>query len=114
MKKGDVVLITFPFTDLSSVKVRPALVISNDSYNEIQDDTVLLLITTNVSRLSPDDYLLESENPEFTDTGLSKPSVFRVGKIHTLKKTLLRRKLGFVGSGILKEIEDRLHNLLQL
>jgi len=114
MKKGDVVLITFPFTDLSSVKVRPALVISNDSYNEIQDDTVLLLITSNVSRLSPDDYLLESENPEFADTGLKKTSVFRVGKIHTLKKTLLRYKLGFVGSGILKEIEDRLHNLLQL
>ncbi|GAX62371.1 plasmid maintenance toxin/cell growth inhibitor [Candidatus Scalindua japonica] len=114
MKKGDVVLITFPFTDLSSVKVRPALVISNDSYNEIQDDTVLLLITSNITRLSPDDYLLESENPEFANTGLKNPSVFRVGKIHTLKKTLLRSKLGFVGSGILKEIEDRLRNLLQL
>ncbi len=48
MKKGDVVLVTFPFTDLSSVKVRSALIISNDSYNEIQDDTVLFLITSNV------------------------------------------------------------------
>ncbi len=72
MKKGEVVLVAFLFTDLTSVKVRPALVISNDSYNEIQDDTVLLLITSNVSRLSSDDYLLESENREFTDTGLNK------------------------------------------
>lgn len=114
MKKDDVVLISFPFTDLTSVKVRPALVISNDSYNETQDDIVLLLITSNISRVSSDDYLLESENTVFTDTGLKKTSVFRVGKIHTLRKTLLVSKLGFVGSGILREIEGRLRNLLQL
>lgn len=114
MKKGDVVLVTFPFTDLTSVKVRPALVISNDSYNAIQDDIVLLLITSNISRLSSDDYLLESENTEFAGTGLKKASVFRVGKLQTLKKTLLVSKLGIAGSGILMEIENRLRNLLEL
>ena len=114
MKKGDVVLITFPFTDLTSVKVRPALVISNENYNQAQDDIILILITSNVARITPDDYLLESENPEFPDTGLKTSSAFRVGKIQTLKKNLLRSKLGFVGPSILKEIEDRLHRLLQL
>ena len=114
MKKGDVVLVTFPFTDLSSVKVRPALVISNDSYNEVQDDIVLLLITSNVSRLSPDDYLLKSENTEFTNTGLMQTSTFRVGKIITLHKKLLNSKLGFIGPNTLKEIEGKLRNLLQL
>ncbi len=114
MRKGDVVLVTFPFTDLSSVKVRPALTISNDSYNACQDDIVLLLITSKVSNISPDDYLLESDNPEFAVTGLRKTSVFRIGKIHTLKKTLINSKLGIIGPSVLKEIEDRLRNLLQL
>ena len=74
----------------------------------------MILITSNVTRITTDDFLLESENPEFADTRLKKPSVFRVGKIQTLRKTLLVSKLGFVGSGILREIEGRLRKLLQL
>ncbi len=114
MKKGEVVLITYPFTDLSRKKVRPALVISNDNYNTKQDDIVLLLITSNVSRLSPDDYVLDTNNPEFKNTGLKEASAFRVGKIQTLKKTLLNSRLGFAGSKTLKEIERKLRNLLQI
>ena len=114
MKKGDVVLISFPFTDLTSLKVRPALVISNDSYNGIQNDIVLLLITSKVSRVTQDDYLLKATNTEFKETGLRQTSVFRVGKIQTLNKTLLVSRLGFVGPCILVEIENRLRDLLHL
>lgn len=114
MKKGDVVLVSFPFTDLSTIKVRPALIISNDNYNIRQDNIVLLLITSKVINTYPDDYLLKSDNPEFTDTGLKKTSIFRTSIIQTLKKTLLSSRLGFVGPSILSEIEDRLRNFLEL
>lgn len=114
MKKGDVVLIKYPFTDLSSTRVRPALVISNVDYNTIQDDIILLLITSNVSRQTPDDYVLGTDNPEFEDSGLKKASTFRVGKIQTLRKELLHGILGFVGPNTIKEIDDRLRKLLQL
>ncbi len=114
MKRGTVVLIRYPFTDLSSIKVRPALVISNDNYNANQDDVVFLLITSNISRISPDDYVLETTNPEFKNTGLSQASAFRMGKIVTLKNNLLKRELGIAGPNTLKEIEKRLRNLLQL
>lgn len=114
MKRGDVVLIRFPFTDLSSTKVRPALIISNENYNTHQEDVILLLITSNISRMSSDDYLLDSRNPEFKDTGLKQASAFRVGKIQTLNRKLINSKLGFVGPNTLKETEKRLRNLLQL
>ena len=114
MKKGDVVLIVAPFSDRSSIKLRPALVISNENYNSKQDDVVVLLITSNVSRISTDDYVLKDSNPEFENTGLKKASAFRVGKIVTLNKKIFIRKLGFVGPNTLKEIEKRLRNLLQL
>ena len=114
MKKGDVVLISFPFTDLSNAKVRPALVISNESYNVCQDDIVLLLITSKVDNIHTDDYLLKSDNPEFTDTGLKQSSVFRTSKIQTLKKTLLMRNLGVVGTSTLSEIDNRLRKFLEL
>ncbi|MHC4197452.1 MAG: type II toxin-antitoxin system PemK/MazF family toxin [Planctomycetota bacterium] len=114
MKRGDVVLIRFPFTDLSSTKVRPALIISNENYNSKQDDVVLLLITSNVSRVSPDDGILDSNDTEFKDTGLKQTSAFRVGKIQTLNKKLINSRLGLVGSNTLSKIEVRLRNLLQL
>ncbi len=112
MKRGDIVLIRFPFTDLSSTKVRPALVISNENYNTNQYNVVLLLITSNISRISSEDYLLNTNDPEFKNTGLKQASTFRVGKIHTLNKKLLKWKLGSVGYNTLKEIENRLRNLL--
>lgn len=114
MKRGDIVLIHFPFTDLTSTKVRPALVISSENYNTNQEDVVFLLITSNTSRITQDDYLLDRNNPEFNNTGLKKESVFRVGKVQTLNKKILVSKLGFAGINTLKEIENRLRNLLQL
>lgn len=114
MKKGEVVLIIYPFTDLVRTKVRPAVVISNDTYNAKQNDVVLLLITSNTSRLNPDDYVLKDSDPEFKNTGLRQASTFRVGKIITLHKKLLNSKLGFAGPNTMKEIEKRLRNLLQL
>lgn len=40
-KQGDILLIPFPFTDLSSTKQRPVLVLSNTKYNESNQDIVV-------------------------------------------------------------------------
>ncbi len=75
---------------------------------------VVLLVTSNTSRITPDDYVLKDSNPEFKNTGLRQASAFRVGKITTLHKKLLNSKLGFAGPNTMKEVENRLRNLLQL
>ncbi len=63
MKRGTIVLINASFTDLSGTKTRPALIIiSREEYNNNQNDMVLILITSNTSRLNPDDYVLEDSN----------------------------------------------------
>lgn len=87
MKRGDIVLIAFPFSDLASQKVRPAVVLSEPSGSE--DDIIVSLISSNISRrLTEGDYLLTTENPEFSKTGLKVPSLFRMSKIHNLSKRL--------------------------
>ena len=46
-EQADIVLVPFPYTDLSSSKQRPALVLSNTKFNESSDDAICCLITTN-------------------------------------------------------------------
>ena len=48
-RRGDIVLVPFPFTDLSSTKKRPALVVSPDKFNEHAQDVVLVAITSQPS-----------------------------------------------------------------
>lgn len=68
MKRGDIVLIAFPFSDLASQKVRPAVIVSEPSGTE--DDIIVCLISSNISRrLAEGDYLLIAENHEFSITG---------------------------------------------
>lgn len=114
MKKWDVVLLAYPFTDLSAVKVRPAIVVSPDPDNESLDDGLFLLITSNISRVSPHDIVVDSSHPEFPATGLLRPSALRVNKLFTLRKTLIKKRLGCVGPLLRAAISSRLKEYLGL
>jgi mRNA interferase MazF len=93
MKRGDVILITVPFSDLTSAKVRPALIVSPVAQSE--EDIVVALITTTIIRsLQPSDLALRTIDREFGATGLRFDSVFRMSKLFNLNKTLAQRKLG--------------------
>ncbi|MEQ8192749.1 MAG: type II toxin-antitoxin system PemK/MazF family toxin, partial [Candidatus Eremiobacterota bacterium] len=74
--------------------IRPVLVLSPD--NPAQQDFLVALITSNTVRpLENSDYLLTTSDPEFSGTGLKIDSVFRMAKIHNLKKSLAQRRMLF-------------------
>ena|GEM_PF-918960 len=78
LHRGDVVLVPFPFTDLSGRKVRPAVIVSPDP---VREDIILAFITSVIpSPLRDTDYLLDTSHPEFSQTGLKGTSVFRMAK----------------------------------
>lgn len=56
-KQGDILLIPIPFTDLTSSKRRPVLVVSNDEYNKVTRDIVVAAITSNLT------YYMEFSHP---------------------------------------------------
>ena len=73
MTKGKVVLVPFPFDDLSATKVRPAAFLTNPigQYNHI----ILALITSTIpTNITEADVLLNIDHPDFTASGLHKPS----------------------------------------
>ena len=112
LERSDIVLVPFPFTDLSSTKVRPALIISSDPQGE---DIVIAFISSVV----PDtpgatDFLLSDKHPDFTASGLKKNSVFKMRKILTISSTLILRRLGRISAPIQKELDNLLKKSLAL
>jgi len=47
-KQGEIVLIPVPFSDLSSTKRRPVMILSNSEYNKLTDDIIVAAITSNI------------------------------------------------------------------
>ena len=98
---GDVVLVQFPFTDQSSTKQRPAIVISSERYNSERPDLVILAVTSRMREtLGHAEHLLT----DWSVAGLLKPSVIKP-LIATIEKSLVRRVLGQLGSCDLGSLE---------
>ncbi len=88
--QGQGVLIPFPFTDLTTTKQRPAVILSSDSYNRTHPDLILAAITSQISaQLQPGEYLLSGSDQKAA--GLPKPSVIKLGKIVTIDPRLIRK-----------------------
>lgn len=93
MIKGKVVLVPFPFDDLSSTKVRPAVCLTNPV--GVHHHVVLSFISSRppVDFLESD-LLLDSTKADFVSTGLRVSSVLRLHRIMTVTTSLIQRELG--------------------
>jgi mRNA interferase MazF len=102
-KRGEVVLVPFPFTDLSTTKQRPALVISSDSFNATHPDLIVVAITSQVpNNLGSDEFLIPQA--ELPACGLPKSSILKLSKIITLHQRLLIKSIGRVSNATLETI----------
>jgi len=105
MAKGDIVLITFPFTDLTGSKLRPAVILVDTTL-----DLTVCFITTQLQ-------WQESTDVQLMPTpynGLKKQSLIRTSKIATLDKTIAKGLLGRLNSIEISDLDDKLKTLLSL
>lgn len=105
MVKGDIVLITFPFTDLSGTKLRPAVILSETSF-----DITVCFITTQLQWKESTDLLLAPTSYN----GLRKQSLVRVSKMATLDKALAKGLLGKLNQPELDELNRLLRIIFKL
>lgn len=112
LTKGDIVLVPFPFTDLSNTKLRPAIVLWVDQQG--QDITVCFISSRNLDQITDDEFLVDTSDPEFAGTGLKVTSKVRVGKVITLNRSLLKRRLGKLGSQQRQKLDRTLIHTFQL
>lgn len=87
--RWDIVLVPFPFTDLTTSKKRPALVVSPDTYNSGPDVTIAFITSQLNTPPRPGDHLIT----DWQASGLPKPSQLRM-KLATISRRIVIRKLG--------------------
>lgn len=105
MAKGEIVLITFPFTDLAGSKLRPAVVLADTTL-----DLTVCFITAQLQWQETTDVQLMPTS----SNGLRKQSLIRTSKIATLDKTLAKGLLGRLTSNEISDLNDKLKTLLRL
>ncbi len=109
--KGDVVLVSFPYTTdegQTQTKRRPAVIISNDANNTRLDDVLLVPLTSNTKRAvkEPTQVIVSMSSPEGQQGGLRLDSVIDCTVIATIPKTLLVSKIGSFPQEIMEKIDQ--------
>jgi mRNA interferase MazF len=105
--KGNVVIIPFPFSDLSMAKRRPALVLADFA----GDDILLCQIT---SRCSDTKYCVPLKTTDFKSGTLPVNSYIRPERIFTADKNIILKTTGVVSDEIINKTIDNIINILQL
>ncbi len=105
MKKGDIILIPFPFTDLTGLKNRPALVLIS-----LEKDVTVAFISSQIKPSDEFEVMLEP-SPK---NGLKKSSLLKVTKLATIEKNLILGKLGELSKEDLDRVDASLVSAFQL
>lgn len=99
-KAFDVVAVPFPFTDRDATKRRPALVISNETFNQQHNQIVLAMITTTTDNVWPSDVSLTN----WQKAGLKVACKFRM-KLFTLDQALIMKAVGHLSAKDIKSVK---------
>jgi mRNA interferase MazF len=113
MTKYKVVLVPFPFDDLSSSKVRPVVCLTDPIGPHRH--VVLAFVTSRVpSRPLATDLVIEPSDPDFTSTGLRVSSTLQLHRLMTTTTALIRRELGTLPPTMQSQVNSRLRKLFDL
>ena len=112
IRRGNIVLVPFPFTDLSAVKVRPSVVISAD--NTGSADIVAAFISSKVPRTAFKDDVPVTRETDKRSMGLKTDSLVKCRKIVTLDRAIILGELGVAPPAVMKEVDGRIKIILGL
>ena len=113
MIKGKIVLVPFPFDDLSATKVRPAVCLTNPvgQYRHV----VLAFISSRIpADMVDSDLTVDAAQADFSMTGLQVTSILRLHRLMTVTTALIQRELGTLSQRMQIEADNKLKTLFAL
>ncbi len=113
MTKGKIVLVPFPFDELTAEKVRPALCLT-DPIGPHRHVIVAFISSQVPTAVSATNIVLEPGQKDFAATGLRVPSVLRLHRLVTLTSAIIRRELGELSPDLQRDVDRKLAALFGL
>lgn len=109
VSQKEIVLISYPFSNLEERKIRPALVISNNFFNNRSNDCLLAPLTS-IIKDEPYSILIEQRS---LDSGkLIKPSRIRMDKLFVVEKNKIIFKIGILNNSIFERVKAEFYKLI--
>lgn len=108
MKQREIILVPFPFSDQSGQKIRPAIIVSNDRFNDSCNDVIACAITSN---LKPSTYTLLIDQNDLGSGVLYEKSAIKMESIFKIKKDLVLKTIATMKQSSFLKVVKRLSEL---
>ena len=107
VRRGGIVIVDFPYSDHTGSKIRPALVVQSDVWNQRIDDTILALITSSSQRRveASTQYFINISTIEGQQTKLRLNSIVQCENLVTHDQRLILRIIGSLSDVAMQEID---------
>ena len=115
LQRGDVVLVSYPYSSGTGSKMRPAVVVQPDQNNQRLTNVILAPITTTTHRQKePTQLLIDPGTIVGRGSGLKHPSVVTCENLSVVAQSLVKRKLGKLPTTTMQGVDDCLKAALGL
>lgn len=104
MKCGDILLVPYPFTDDSGVKLRPVVIVSSEPFNT-GDGLVVLPVSSRPASDEQYAYVIQDAHPDFKATGLRQSSHVKWTNPLTISRSIVQRRLGCLSRKSLSDVQ---------
>jgi mRNA interferase MazF len=105
INQKDLVLLPYPFSNLREMKVRPAIVVSNNNFNKRCSDCIAVPLT---SVIKDEPFSIFLNQNDLSNGRLIKPSRIRVDKIFSVEKKVVQMKIGSVSDAFFDKLKSQL------
>lgn len=109
-KQREIVLVPFPYSDLSSSKRRPVLIVSNNKYNTKFPDVLVCVITSNLYK---DKFSIILNDADLDAGVLPEKSVIKCHKLFTIEQTKILKRFSVISEKKFEEVNVVLNELIQ-
>lgn len=106
----EIVLVPFPYSDLSSSKRRPVLILSNNEYNHRFRDIIVCVITSNLFK---DEYSVVLDDDDLELGILPEKSVIKCHKLFTIEQSQVIKRFSVVKETKFEDVKNRILQLIQ-
>ena len=107
VQRGDIVIVDYPYSDQIRSKIRPALVVQSDIWNQRLDDTIIASITSSRHRRvgAPTQYFIDTTTTDSEQTGLRFNSIVQCENLLTYNRNRILSVIGSLSDAAMQQVD---------